>query len=99
VVNAPEVRRVLESSGKVRAVFQGHHHPGDFQTVAGIAYCTLSAMVTGPVEEGGAYGILEIYANGALRLRGFCGQRSYELPPADAATRPSAGRSSRGEMG
>jgi hypothetical protein len=31
VKNAPEVRRVLESTGRVLAVFQGHSHENDYQ--------------------------------------------------------------------
>ena len=42
-----QVRSVLESSGKVLAVFQGHSHQNDVNEIGGIHYCTLVAMVEG----------------------------------------------------
>ena len=42
--NAAEIRSVLEESGKVRAVYQGHYHWGHRNTVNGIDYITLPAM-------------------------------------------------------
>ena len=54
--NADEVRRVLEESGKVMRVFQGHYHPGMESVVNGIRYTTLPAMC----ENEDAYFIFEI---------------------------------------
>lgn len=45
--NAAEVRRVLEASGKVRMVVQGHYHPGLEQVIGGIPYHTLPALCEG----------------------------------------------------
>lgn len=42
--NAAEIRKVLEESGKVRRVVQGHYHPGAQNVVNGIRYLTLPAM-------------------------------------------------------
>ena len=42
--NAAEVRAVLEASGKVRKVFQGHCHWGNRSCHQGIEYITLPAM-------------------------------------------------------
>jgi len=81
-VNARDVRTVLEAAGKVRVVLQGHDHRGDFTTINGIAYVTLLALVSGPAEEGGAYGVLEVSGDGAMRLEGFRGQASYTPAPA-----------------
>lgn len=50
VKNASEVRKTLESSGKVRAVFQGHSHKNEHQEISGVHYCTLVAMVEGAVR-------------------------------------------------
>ncbi|MBT4157305.1 MAG: alkaline phosphatase, partial [Planctomycetaceae bacterium] len=47
VNNNREVRALLESSGNVIAVFQGHSHQNDLNTIGGIHYCTLVAMVEG----------------------------------------------------
>ncbi|HRQ89247.1 MAG TPA: metallophosphoesterase [Bacteroidia bacterium] len=71
VKNAAEVRSVLEASGKVLAVFQGHSHKNDLQEIAGIPYCTLAAMIEGSGAENSAYAMLEILPDSSLRLRGF----------------------------
>ncbi len=58
VNNADRVRSLLGASGKVRAVFQGHYHPGDYAEKDGIHYYTLRAMVDGSGEEQNAYGVV-----------------------------------------
>lgn len=47
ICNAPEVRVLLAESGKVKAVFQGHYHPGHENEIDGIRYHTLPAMCEG----------------------------------------------------
>ena len=42
--NAEEVRQILEASGRVRKVLQGHYHPGIQSGKRGIHYITLPAM-------------------------------------------------------
>ncbi len=54
VKNADAVRALLENSGKVRTVWQGHYHPGADHTVNGIRYVTFPAMCEG---EGNAFSI------------------------------------------
>jgi predicted phosphodiesterase len=76
VKNAAEVRQVLEGSGRVLAVFQGHSHQNDYQEIAGIHYCTLVAMVEGSGEENNGYSIVEV-EDGMIRVTGFRKQRSY----------------------
>lgn len=71
VSNAAAVRAVLEASGKVCAVFQGHQHVNEHRLIGGIHYCTLKAMVDGAPPESSAYGVLELYADGTLHLRGY----------------------------
>ena len=71
VCNAAEVRALLEKSGKVLAVFQGHSHKNDYQQIAGIHYTTLVAMVEGSGMENNGYSMLDIMADGSLRLNGF----------------------------
>lgn len=44
--NAPDIRRILEQSGKVRAVCQGHYHPGNKTRRNGIQYFTLPSLCT-----------------------------------------------------
>jgi len=83
--SAPAVRRILERSGKVRAVLQGHYHAGDHRRIGGIHYVTLKATVEG---SGGASAVLECFPDGSLRLAGRGRQPSYDLPvPAPVSRR------------
>ena len=54
--NAAEVREILEQSGKVRLVLQGHYHPGTENTHNGILYRAFPAMC----ERDDAVFILEV---------------------------------------
>ncbi len=42
--NDAEVREILKASGKVKAVFGGHYHPGKESVLDGIEYLTFPAM-------------------------------------------------------
>ncbi len=44
LANARKVRQILEESGRTRAVWQGHYHPGAASCVNGIEYRTFPAM-------------------------------------------------------
>lgn len=79
VQNAAEVRSLLEKSSKVLAVFQGHSHKNDYQQIAGIHYTTLVAMVEGTGMENNGYAILDVFADGSLRLNGFRKQANRDL--------------------
>lgn len=57
IKNAPEIREILEKSGKVKRVIQGHYHPGHDMTIAGIPYHTVPAMCEGYENR---YEIMEI---------------------------------------
>jgi predicted phosphodiesterase len=80
VKNAAEIRKVLETSGQVVAVFQGHHHRNDYRQLGGIHYCTLVAMVDGSGPEENGYAIAEFSADGSLRVTGFRKQQGYAWP-------------------
>ena len=54
--NADHVFSVIRESGRVKAVFQGHFHPGCRSEYDGISYITLPAMC----ESEGAYFAMEI---------------------------------------
>lgn len=60
VKNAPEVRAILEASGDVIAVFQGHMHSGGLAKIAGIPYCTLRALVEGPGLANNAFAVVKL---------------------------------------
>jgi alkaline phosphatase len=77
VKNAAEVRRALEESGKVLAVFQGHYHRNDLKTISGIHYCTFAAMVEGAGPDANAYAVVDILPGDAIRITGFGAQKSY----------------------
>jgi predicted phosphodiesterase len=81
VKNAAAVRQVLETSGKVLAVFQGHSHHNDLNEIAGIHYCTLVAMVEGSGMENNGYSIVDLVADGTIRVSGFRKQSDYHWPP------------------
>ncbi|QDV34374.1 metallophosphoesterase family protein [Tautonia plasticadhaerens] len=80
VRNAPEVRRILEESGRVRAVFQGHSHANAYAEIGGISYVTLVAMVEGSGEQNSGYALVEAGPDGAIRVRGFRLQADYAWP-------------------
>ncbi|MEQ9411407.1 MAG: metallophosphoesterase [Fuerstiella sp.] len=76
VKNNAEVRRVLETSGQVLAVFQGHSHQNDVKLIGGIHYCTLVAMVEGSGPENNGYSLMDIEPDGTIRLTGFRKQQN-----------------------
>ena len=78
VKNCPDVRKVLEGSGKVLAVFQGHSHKNDYKDIAGIHYCTLVAMVEGAGAENSGYSTVDLQADGTITVTGFRKQKGYD---------------------
>ena len=56
IANAESVFEIIRQSGAVKAVFQGHYHPGMYSTHDGVEYITLPAMC----ENEAAYFIYEI---------------------------------------
>lgn len=71
VRNAGQVRQVLETSGKVAAVFQGHHHSGSYSHLAGIHYYTLKALVEGTGPENNSYAVAEARPDGSITVTGY----------------------------
>jgi DNA repair exonuclease SbcCD nuclease subunit len=71
VTNAEAVRKVLEKSGNVLAVFQGHHHDGSHKEIAGIHYYTLKAMIEGSGEENSAYATVDVKKSGDIIVTGY----------------------------
>ena len=80
VKNAPEVRKVLEESGKALAVFQGHDHKGAYNSINGIHYYTLPALVAGSGLESNAYAVAQVQTDGSFSVKGFGNIESQELP-------------------
>jgi predicted phosphodiesterase len=78
VKNAAAVRKVLEASAKVLAVFQGHSHKNDYVEIGGIHYCTLAAMIEGSGAENSGYSTLDVRPDWTITMTGFRRQKSYE---------------------
>jgi predicted phosphodiesterase len=77
VKNAPEVRKVLEQSGKVLTVFQGHSHKNDLKEIGGIHYCTLVAMIEGSGADNNGYSVMTLKTGGTIEITGFRNQKPY----------------------
>jgi len=77
VKNAADVRKTLESTDRVLAVFQGHSHKNDHQEIAGVHYITLVAMVEGAGPENNGYSTMDLLADGTIRVTGFRKQANY----------------------
>ncbi len=77
--NAEDVREILQTSGKVLAVFQGHKHEGDYSRIKGIHYYTLQAMVDGSGHENNSYAIAEVLNNNRIIITGYRRAVSREL--------------------
>ena len=69
--NASEVRKILEQSKKVLAVFNGHQHEGQYSLINGIHYYTLKAVVEGQGKENNAYAIVEILSDNSIVVNGY----------------------------
>ena len=77
--NAAEVRHILQASGKVLAVFQGHHHSGSYTQIAGIHYYTLKALVEGSGPDNNSYAIAEIFPDSSIMVTGYRKAQSRQL--------------------
>ena len=81
VRNAAQIRQILEQSGHVLAVFQGHNHINDYKAIGKIHYITLNAMVTGSGPKQNAYSILNVWKDGTLKIDGFRTHADRSLKP------------------
>lgn len=71
VQNAAEVRQILEQSGRVLCVFQGHVHEERYNLINGIHYYSVNAVVEGDGSDNNAYMIVDIYKDRSLKIEGF----------------------------
>jgi 3',5'-cyclic AMP phosphodiesterase CpdA len=78
VRDAGLTRAILEASGKVRAVLQGHDHRGAHNEIEGIHYVTLKAIVEGPGLENNAYAMVRL-SPGRIEIHGTGRQESLDL--------------------
>jgi predicted phosphodiesterase len=70
IKNATQVRKILEASNKVIAVFQGHHHAGQYNQIHKIHYVTLKAVIEGSGEENNAFAIAN-FEQDRIVIRGY----------------------------
>jgi alkaline phosphatase len=80
VKNAADVRKVLEKTGNVLAVFQGHSHKNEHREIDDIHYCTLVAMVEGSGAENNGYSVMSLTLDGTIQVTGFRKQVKYAWP-------------------
>ena len=78
VRNAADVRKVLEDSGKVNAVFQGHSHKNDYKNLSGIHYCTMVAMVEGKGVQNNGFSLVQVKPDASIAIEGFVKQNNYQ---------------------
>lgn len=71
VNNAAEARQILEQSGRILAVFQGHRHDGGYSLINGIHYYTLKAVVEGSGPENNSYAIVEVRPDMSITVTGY----------------------------
>jgi len=71
VKNAAAVRGVLERSGTVLAVFQGHRHEGGYSKINGIHYYTLKGLIEGAGADDNSYAIVEADEAFNLTVTGY----------------------------
>jgi len=71
VQNAAAVRKILEKSGKVLCVFQGHINAEKYDLINRIHYYSLISMVEGDGPENSSYVIVDVHKKGGLKIHGY----------------------------
>ncbi|HGE72780.1 TPA: alkaline phosphatase [Candidatus Poribacteria bacterium] len=75
--NSKTIRQILEDSGKVIAVFQGHDHFGAQNYINDINYFTFQAVVEGQGLENNSYSLIHIWNDGTIKIEGFGKQNNF----------------------
>ena len=81
IKNAETVVETLEKSSRVLAVFQGHHHSGNYSYRNGIHYFTMNAAVEGNLPENNSFAMVEIDSELNIHIKGFYNCENRFLPP------------------
>ena len=79
IENASAVRTILENSGKVAAVFNGHHHSGSYNQINGIHYYTIKGLVEGPYPANNVYTVVEVIPGDKIVVTGYVNAVSKEM--------------------
>jgi alkaline phosphatase len=69
--NAPEVRQILENSGKVLCVFEGHVDTERYSKIHHIHYYSLISTVEGSGPENNTYVIVDVNKRGDIKIHGY----------------------------
>lgn len=69
--NAPEVRKILEDSGNVLCVFEGHVNSERYSIINGIHYYSLISSVYGDGLKNNSYVIVDVHRKGTLKIHGY----------------------------
>ena len=77
--NAEEIVSILEQSGKVVAVIQGHHHAGNYSFRHGIHYFTMKGMIEGSLPENNSFAVIEIDKDLNIYIEGFYNCKNKEM--------------------
>ena len=77
--NAEEIVSMLEQSGKVVAVIQGHHHAGNYSFRHGIHYFTMKGMIEGSLPENNSFAVIEIDKDLNIYIEGFYNCKNKEM--------------------
>ena len=77
--NAEEIVSILEQSGKVVAVIQGHHHAGNYSFRHGIHYFTMKGMIEGSLPENNSFAVIEIDKDLNIYIEGFYNCKDKEM--------------------
>lgn len=75
LINRKEIVDFFEKSGKVKAVFCGHYHYGNFSEKNGIYYITFRAICTGDNQNHAVVTVEKDF----IRVEGYGGQPSIEI--------------------
>jgi predicted phosphodiesterase len=69
--NAPEVRRILEQSGNVLCVFEGHVNSERHSVIKHIHYYSFISTVFGNGPKNNSYVIVDVRKNGDIKIHGY----------------------------
>jgi len=69
--NAPEVRKILEHSGNVLCVFEGHVNSERHSLIKHIHYYSFISAVEGDGPKNNSYVIVDVYKKGDIKIHGY----------------------------
>jgi len=77
--NAAEARTILETSGKVRCVFQGHEHAGRYTVRNGIHYYTVKGLIEGSGAQNTAFVVVKWSCDDRFDVVGYGREKGMQF--------------------